>query len=485
MPRLASLYRFAIAGSLALVTAACDISGIGDGVRPVSIEIAPPRTVAEGENFKTPLCFADQMSVILRFSNGSAGNYTNRNARWTSSDENVVKVSNGDYPSPDDPELVYGRGVLIPITAGNATITVNYVGMSASYDVEVIEPESITLNTDRLAIAPNTAGALALTALIDGEELDVTRSATWSFVEGDGAKDFATIGANTGIVVAKAQDKELTARAKLSLCSGRADSIQEAAVVISSLQSIALTREFADAPNDELVKGTSDKLTAIGTLLSGDTQDLTTQLTYLSDETTGSGENPPKILLAGLGGVRNYAVGFSVGTATMRAVWYGVDPTPDETEEDDRPNLASNNLPFTVVEDTVSSLAVAPASDITLRVGGSTNLTAEATYTTVPTRKQFVTRHVAWTSSKATEVGVGNGVNGGLVVAGTTLTSATVPPVEIVAKVTIGSGDSATTVESNKIKVCVVAADATVDDIPDGCPTTIVGDDEEEEDEDL
>lgn len=483
MPRLASLYRFAIAGSLALVTAACDISGIGDGVRPVSIEIAPPRTVAEGENFKTPLCFADQMSVIVRFSNGSAGNYTGRNVTWTSSDKTVVEVSNADYPTADAPE--FGRGVLIPKAAGNATITVNYVGMSASYDVEVISPTEVTMNTSRLAIAPNTAGALTLSAVIDGEELDVTRSATWSFLEGEGAKDFATIGANTGIVVAKAQDKDLRAQATLSLCPDNLGITlpPPADVIISTPAELVLTREFAAAPNDELVKGTTDAMKVIALLESGDEQDLTSQATYTAASTPPEGaENPPpRVIIPGSAGVRSLMVGLTVGTDQVKATWTNVKPEGSGTPE----TLDSNWVPFTVVEDTVRLLAVAPASDITLRVGGSTNLTAEATYTTVPTRKQFVTRHVAWTSSKATEVGVGNGVNGGLVVAGTTLTSATVPPVEIVAKVTIGSGDSATTVESNKIKVCVVAADATVDDIPDGCPTTIVGDDEEEEDEDL
>lgn len=463
MLRFASLHRYILAGSLVLATAACDISGIGDGNALESIELNRLTGLLDSTSNKSYVCFTDQLQVVGRFSDGQAGDYSSR-ATWSSSNPAVVEVSNGDIQLPTDPTLAYARGTLIPRAPGTATITANFVGLKASYEVQVVAPEAFEMETSQLVLAPNTAGALSLLATIDGEELNVTRAASWSFVQDEEVtEDYASIGAATGIIVAKdvSTGITLTAKADFVLCPDFAGAQNlQASVVVSPLVGIELTREFADAPDNELVKGTTDLLKAVGTLATGDTQDLTAQLTYTAADT--------EKVFVGAGGVRNLVSGLAVGETTVKATWTGIDPDPED-DDVDPPTLDSNSVVFNIVEDTVHSLAIDPPEGVTLKVGSSTQLTAKATYTAVPTRTQFITRHVAWSSSDGTKLGVGNGASsGGLLVAGTEVVTAT--PLEITAKFTNGSGDTATTVEQ-KIPVCIVAADAT--EAPVGCPPLV------------
>ncbi len=475
MLRFASLQKLVIAGSLVLATAACNIGGIGDGNKPDSVEIVRVTGLLDRTTNKSYVCFTDRLQLIGRFTDGQVGDYTNRNATWTSSNPSVLQVSNGDIPLPSQADLFFPRGTLIPRSAGTAVISVDYVGLKTSYEVEVRTPEAFEIQTPQLVIAPNTLGGLVLAATIDGRELDVTPAAAWSFVQdAEFTDDFATIGATTGVVAARGETTgvTLTARATLELCP-ELEGIDNltANVVVSEIQSIAITREFADAPDNELVRNTTDLLTVTATLASGDTQNLTAQqsITYASDATT--------IAIPGAAGVRNLVSGLAVGTANITATWTGVDPDP-ENDDIDPPTLPSAPLPLTIVEDTISALEVTPAG-ATIRVGGRVQFAAEATYTAVPTRKQGVTRHIAWTSSDTDEVALStNGFSGGL--AGSVNDEPTTAPVEITATATIsGSGDTAVTV-TKKVLVCVIAADAPASPLPAGCPPLVDEDDDEE-----
>lgn len=455
MLRFALPFRIAIAAALALATAACDINGIGKGTRPVSMEIIRATSLLDPESNRSYLCFTDQIRVIAYFNDDrQVGDFTARQTlKLTSSDTSVIEVSNGDIPVEGSETLVYSPGTLIPRGVGTATITAQFSDLSASYEVEVVAPQDISLSATRLALAPNTLAALTLTADIDGEDVNVTSAAAWSFVEED-FEDIALIGAATGVVAGVAPGT-LTAKAVFSLCPSVAVGL-EAEVEVSPVQSLLLTREFEDAPNDELVINTTDALKAVATLLSGDTQDLTQQVSYTSDVTD--------VLGTGAGAVVNLVRGIKEGTANVKATYSEKDPDPEDDDVDPR-TVDSNSLPFTIVDDTLASIAITP-DGITLAPGEDVQFTAEGTYTLVPTRKQMITRHVVWSSSDAEEVAIGNGVTSGGYAVGVKTTD---EPVTITAKFTIGTGDDAPVIEKT-VKVCVIPPEVEDDDIPAGCP---------------
>lgn len=468
MLRSALPLQIAIAAALTLATAACDINGIGDGTRPVRMEILRASSLLDPESNRSYLCFTDQVRVIAYFSdNRQVGDFTDRQTlRLTSSNPAVIEVSNGDLAVEGSDNMLYAAGTLIPRSVGIATITAQFSELQATYEVEVVAPQSVTLSAPRLALAPNTMSSLTATADIDGEEINVTSAATWSFVEED-SEDIALIGTNTGVVAGLAPG-ELTARAVFALCPTVVATL-EAEVEISPVTSILLTREFADAPDNELVKGTTDQFKAVATLASGDTQDLTTQITYTSDKT--------EFVAPNAGNVAGLMRGNDVGDALITATYTGVDP--DLEDDDDPPTVDSNVVTIAVVDDTVDELSISPAG-ATLRTNSSVQFVAEATYTAVPTRKQLITRHVNWVSSDTSKIAVGVGFSSaGLAVSGTAKTEED-EPVTLTAKFTIGSGDDAVTIE-DEVELCVIGPE---DDVPEGCPPLLPAEDDDEDDDD-
>lgn len=123
---------------------ACDL---GDGSRPVSVTIIPAGVVKDGTLQMTE-CFREPLALQVTFSDGQIGNATSR-AIWSSSDNNVVQVSNGDVAAQEiingefgASRLTFGRGVLIPkaVTPMPVTpviITADFLGLKATLPVVV------------------------------------------------------------------------------------------------------------------------------------------------------------------------------------------------------------------------------------------------------------------------------------------------------------------------------------------------------------
>lgn len=124
---------------------ACDL---GEGSRPVSVTIIPAGviTTVEGvSQLQMTECFREPLALQVTFSDGQIGNATSR-AIWSSTDNNVVQVSNGDVTAQEiingefgASRLTFGRGVLIPkaVTTTPVTITADFLGLKATLPVVV------------------------------------------------------------------------------------------------------------------------------------------------------------------------------------------------------------------------------------------------------------------------------------------------------------------------------------------------------------
>lgn len=427
-----SLVRLMAAVPLMLAVTACDISGIGDGNTLESTEVTRLTGVVDRTQNKFYLCFVDQLQLIGTFSDGQRGDYTAR-ARWTSSNPGVIRVSNGDIQLPSDPTLAYAAGTLLPASVGTSTITAEFVGLVANYTVEVRSPTSFSISPTSLSVAPRTASAITVRALIDGYDLDVTGAAQWSFASPD--EDVAIIGAATGIVAGIGTGPAMTARAQFPLCENFAPAQNLSATVnVRPLTSLALTREFSAAPNNELIRGTTDAMRTVASFAgTTETQDVTGQVVYVSSE--------PTILLPGFSGVRNLATGLAVGAATVTAEYQEVLENPNTPETEATPEIASNPVMFTVVEDTLDTLAVTP-ENTTITALDRQQFTAIGSY--VSGRTQNINRHVTWLSADAEAIRIGNGASGAGLAQSLTA-AATESAVKISATLVLGTGTSAVT----------------------------------------
>ena len=409
---------------LALSLSACDISGIGDGNKLESLEIARLRVnQADFNDNKVYRCFRHQLQLVGVFSDGQRGDYSAR-GRWTSSNPARIRVSNGDIQLPDNPELAYASGTLLPVSEGTATITGEFVGLTATYDVEVRSPTSFSISPASLSVAPKTASAISVRTVIDGYDLNVTDLAAWSFATPNA--EVATIGSATGVVVGVAAGPELTARAQFPLCEGFAPAQGLTATVnVRPLTGLTLTREFSSAPNDELINGTTDALKTVATFAgTSETQDVTGQVTYTSDK--------PTIAAPGLLGQRNLVSGLAVGTAVLTSTYKESDATAE---------ISSNPVMLTVVDDTLDTLSVSPEV-ATITALSTQQFSATGHY--LSGRSQRITRHVTWSSGDTAKVLIGNGATAaGLAVS--QLPEATTSAIKITGKLVIGTGDTAVT----------------------------------------
>lgn len=297
----------------------CDSVGEGNGL--VGLELVPER--AEGTRGNSDYlavsyeCIPESISLVGRFTNGTSGRY-NRRANWTSSDESVVRVSQGDIPIPGLAGSNFERGVLVPVAPGTAEVTAEYVGLSVSIPVEVRSPDSVRLTRTELAMAPLTIESVGMEAVINGNAETVTGLALWSLSDESG--DFVSVS-STGTVSAAAVTTapiELTGR--LPLCadadyaeSTTVDGSQTLNINVSAIESIAIESEFTSGNSvdgnidHDLMLGTTEFFTATARLNGGATQELTDQanLSFLAtdsidDVTVATFLNTPRGLLLGV-----------------------------------------------------------------------------------------------------------------------------------------------------------------------------------------
>lgn len=307
-----------VAAAMAAALSGCDSVGEGNGL--LRLELVPVR--AEGTRGEADYmavsyeCIPETVNLIGRFTNGSSGRFNSR-ANWSSSDEGVVRVSQGDIAIPGLPSSNFERGVLVPVAPGSATITAEYVGLSVSIPVEVRSPDSVQLTRGDLTMAPLTIEGFGMEAVIDGNAETVTGLALWSLSDESG--DFVRVSSTGTVQALQVTTAPIELTGRLPLCAdadyAQSTTVEGAKTVslnVRAVESIAIESEFTSGNSldgnidHDLMLGTTEFFTATARLEGGATQVLTNQanLSFLAtdavdDVTVATFLGSPRGLLLG------------------------------------------------------------------------------------------------------------------------------------------------------------------------------------------
>lgn len=163
-------------------------SSIGDGNGPVSMELQVNGVAEDAEVFA---CQVSRPAVRVSFTNESEADFfgQGRDIRYSSSNPDVLAVSDGTYPSPGG--QFFRPGVLIPIKAGSATVTANYLDLEDSIDITV-SPSSVGIEPQLQTLIQGQSVRPSATIVLDGRERlatsDITLLGDWRVIgEEEGA----------------------------------------------------------------------------------------------------------------------------------------------------------------------------------------------------------------------------------------------------------------------------------------------------------
>lgn len=343
-----------VSASLGLMMLASACNGIGNGSRPEGLEVVRSQGTAilGTKSNKAVVCFPDQMFAVLKQSDGRDGDFTAR-ANWSSSNPEVLKVSNGDIEYPHDESQVFSPGVMLPQKPGTATVTASFSTFSASYDIEVVAPEAMTLEPSYQTAALASTQRLTLTAKIAGYVINVSDKVSWAFDEPDTTvANFSS--SDRGLVLVDKKEGTLVARPKVLACPENSPSAALVAPLKTTLKarkatSIKVARQFAkeDGSVDPLIVGNSEGLTVTAHFADTDeTQDITNSgvLSLSSDKTEVATPS-----------VTTRIFGVADGTANITVKF-------PSFEIEGVPQVESAPVPFTVVTRTLQSIALQPTA---------------------------------------------------------------------------------------------------------------------------
>ncbi|PPE75682.1 hypothetical protein C3942_01965 [Solimonas fluminis] len=206
------------AAAALLALAACS-GGVGDGRRPVKIQVT---SVYGGDSLDSYECAAVQLTAVATFSGEGEDTFeaVSERSTWTSNDTGVAIVSNGDIPIPGATGLYYAQGTVIVLRPGSATITADYAGLRAQYGISATSIGDLSITPALTRMAPETSQKFKLetTTAESSVALDLTSVAAWSVVTAGAPVGISgsTLQALTGPV-----DTPFVLEASLPLC-GRA-----------------------------------------------------------------------------------------------------------------------------------------------------------------------------------------------------------------------------------------------------------------------
>ena len=433
------------AASLA-VAALSACSGIGDGSRPESLTVLESSdlssrggedaiALAPGSGFALT-CVTKQLEAVVRFDDGQVGSFTSR-AVWSSDDESVVGVTNFlDTPLPGDPDLFLPAGLLLPISAGTATITAEFAGLSHSFEVhvEASDPGSYVLTGVERTMSPASTSVLGAEIGDGGETRSVTTNSTFVLdnptPEIEDLVDLTTGGSLTippvdGTVLTMPQYFTIRATPRVpdASCQALAPTVQVRIDYPTSVE-VGYEPDFygpGAAPNENrLVAGFSQALQLIanfpdrgdGTPLTQDVSDdfaaayqvqpdAATDCSGAFDE--DSTETPAESVVFGNALLRlgNLAIGVTEGDALVCARFGSIRTDTDEYLED--PMALSLAVVPSVEDDTapttLDSLTITPAAATLDDLNEIVDYTVMADFTLADTTTltQVATRDVFWT----------------------------------------------------------------------------------------
>ncbi|HZP13521.1 MAG TPA: Ig-like domain-containing protein [Nevskiaceae bacterium] len=381
-------------------------NGIGEGIKLETLAIVPASNTTTTETIATAKvfrCVRDGLKAYGKFTDGEVGDYTNR-GHWSSSDESVVHVSNGDPvldANPAEENTVFIPGTLTAVGPGTATVTFDYVGLQQTIEVTVadLDASKISITPADTYIAPGSIEALRVTAELDGVVSDITATAVWSFTQPNDA--LATIGEFTGIVTGVSKTGgTLTAKASFTAC----DIAPTTTVTVAPIKKLEFQREFTPALT-ELVVGTSELIKVIASFEGTDkTQDLSTQATLATVP-----DSFAKFAVSA--GLTNELIALAVNSDNSPGLFgvagffgpEGYDQIPIVD-----PSTGQTGFALSTVKATLTSVSIEPKNP-QIEPKGTIQFHAIGTYDN-GARTQEITRHVGWASDDTSVVAISNTV---------------------------------------------------------------------------
>jgi urocanate hydratase len=343
----------------------------------VSIEVTPATlSIPKGVN--------RQFTATGIFSDNSTQNLTAQ-VNWTSSNNSIAAVSNA----------AGSQGLASSVAAGSTTISATSGSISGSTSLTVTSATLVSIAVT--PATPSIANGLgeqftATGTYTDNTTQNLTTQVIWASSDTSTA-NVSNAAGSQGLASSAAPGSTV-----ISAASGQISGSSTLTVTSATLVSIAVT-----PANPSIADGLSEQFTATGTYTDNSTQNLTTQVTWASSNTSVS-------TISNAGGSQGLASSAAAGNTTISAVSGAI----------------SGSTTLTVTSATLVSITVTP-SNPSIAAGLSEQFTATGTYTDNST--QNLTTQVTWASSNTSVSTISNaGGSQGLAsaaAAGSTTISAT------------------------------------------------------------
>jgi uncharacterized protein YjdB len=309
--------------------------------------IAPTLAVGSTQAFTATAVMSDQTTQ----------NVTGQ-ATWVSSDTGVVGVTTGGRGG--------GRGRATAVSAGSATVSATYQGLTGSTTVTVKDLTIVSVSVSPASLTMSVGGsAQPLTAQAiynDGSSRDVTTLATW-VSSAPAVVGVTTGGGSRGLATAVAAGNA-TISATYSGVTG------DASVTVTAAK---VTSIVVDTATPTVAVGIPAKFVATAIFSDNTSQVVTGAATWTSSNTQVAA-------VSNAAGSRGLAQTLAAGTTTITATW----------------NQVSGSKTLTVTSATITTIQVTPYA-AKLPVGYTTSFFATAIFS--DNSFQDVTPLATWTSS--------------------------------------------------------------------------------------
>ena len=271
----------AVLAASVLVLAGCDGVGNGSAPDPSSVKefdkIGGTSLLGTDKRYTVYTCLPETLQFGISYTNGGGReNFSNR-AKWKSSDESVLRVTNvGDpaFPAATDP--VTGKplffqvgGRLIPLKAGEATITADFFGITLSKPYRVENPEGLRVqavgafkpDTKSIKLAHSTVMNALLSGKVNGTEIDLGFALDkWAFDTPDETvaklEAASVVGVNVrALEKTTAAGAEMRLRPLLQICPQTNALLSNAYldVGVAAATGLVVDREFDTMPNGNIL----------------------------------------------------------------------------------------------------------------------------------------------------------------------------------------------------------------------------------------
>ncbi len=367
--------------SVSLLFAACG-SPVGEGVKPISIGLAAAsgtEVTVQGVT-RVYQCFEGGLTAVLYFSDGSSGDFTSR-VKWSSSNPGAVMVSNGDIPASDGSGF-YAAGTLVPVTAGNSTVTAEYstikmqtqvsAGVPTGFSIRRVD-QSVPTPVADVSLGVGTTQQFVVSAITDGVSRDVSSFAHWTV---GGSVAGVTAG---GVVSAFGAGGPTPLTASFLNCSTTVSTN----LTVANINGIEIVPEFGADP---LLLSNTEKQNVLADLDDGTRQDVSLQASLTSTDTS---------IAAFLSdsGATNVLQPVSTGAVTLKATLNNIYTAPERV--------------VNVVSSTLTGISISPAT-VLLRASSDQVAYFKATGVFQNGQTQDVTRQVTWAVADTTIAGISN-----------------------------------------------------------------------------